>query len=888
MPDVTYDDRSFLVDSQRIWLVSGAVHYFRIPSEFWRDRLLKAKRGGLNCISTYIAWNYHEPIEGQWELSDDRDIISFVRIAQELGLYVILRPGPYIGAEWDFGGLPPWLTTKTGVAYRTSSAAYTHYFDKYCRNILPRLAEHQVTHGGNIVLIQNENEYLMTTMPDRLSHLEFISQLFRRSGFDIPIITCNRLTDPPLSDSVECATGGTDIVQQLKQLRFHQPDRPLVAIELYTGGPDCWGRDHEALEARQVARSAMAVLGCGAQPNYYMYHGGTNFGFWAGRLGGTEAAYGTTSYDYDAPLAEGGGLTEKYYLTRPVNMLGTYMGRFLAGCAGDPPPGTVLDSTAVLNLTGPEASWVFLTNNGREDIETVRISLPMGDQLTVPLAPIGAAAVPYHLAIAPGKGLDYSNVTPLGLFGEDVLVFHGPEGWEARISINERELVAKIPAGDTVTLLNHEDMRIILIRTELAQRTWFVEDTLVFGPAFVGETLEEISPQPGAKQYSVLPLDGKLGKRKLPEDKPPIPAGPKLKPWKRISVCTEPVSHDLEWKRIERPTDVDKLGIHQGYVWHRLVWDEPRARKRALFLPDCEDRAMLFLNGEFLGIWGRSEDAARSPMPAALRRGENALTMLIDNLGRSSSGWRLGEAKGLFGHVYDAKALSIRKPKLKPLERFPRRIVPRGLSYLLPSLERLPAWSLDVDLALSQIAPVHLSLADFPHHVAVLCNDRSVGFFPCEGNNHGELTLAAGLKKGKNLLRLLLWGDVKPAIAEKIHLHALLTAVSQDATWGYRPWEKPTPGGPVVGKDQPAWYTSQFACQACDVPLFLHVAGARKGQVFVNGHNVGRFWTIGPQEYYYLPACWLQEHNEVLLFVEQGHLPRRTRLEYRPLGPYRP
>ncbi|HUS92381.1 MAG TPA: beta-galactosidase [Phycisphaerae bacterium] len=887
MTDVRYDDRSFLVDGQRVWLVSGAVHYFRIPSELWRGRLLKARRGGLNCISTCIAWNLHEPREGQWEMSGDKDIVSFIRQAGDMGLYVILRPGPYIAADWDFGGLPGWLTTKTGMAYRTNSAAYTHYFDKYCHNVLSRLAELQVTRGGNIVLIQNENQYGMTTMPDRLNHLEFISQLFRRSGFDIPIITNNLLTEPRLADSIECVSGGAEIVQKLKQLRFRQPDKPLIAIELHTGQADAWGAEHGTVGARQTARRAMEVLGCGAQYNYYMYEGGTHFGLWGSRMGSSDAAYQTTSYDYDAPIAEGGGLTEKYYLTRVVNMMAEHMGPFLAECTGWPPAATAHDSTAVMNLSSSAGSWVFVTNNGRDDITTVRICLPSGMDLTVPLGLIGAAAVPYEMTVAPEKVLDYSDLTPLGKFGEDLLVFHGPEGWPARISINGKEIRARVPKGDEPLLLEHQDLRIILVRSELAMRTWFVEDTLVFGPAFVGETPEDTVHAPGAKHVWLLPPDGKLTHRKAPADRPHRPTAPKLKPWKRISVCTEPVADDLEWTKIDRPTDVDKLGVHQGYLWQRLVWDEPRARKCDLFLPGCEDRATLFLNGSFLGIWGRSEDAARDLLPAELRRGANTLTLLLDNLGRSHSGWRLGEAKGLFGHVYEAKCLK-RKPRLVSEAKFPRRIVPRGLSHLIDPLERLPAWSLEFELPLTRVAPVHLSFTDVPHHVAVLCNDRMVGFFPSEGRNFGDLTLAAELRKGKNLVQMMMWGDVDPKVHEKVRFHSLLAPLSQDAALSCRPWAMPSAGGPVVGKDQPAWYATEFTWQPHEEPLFVHVAGAKKGQVFLNGRNVGRFWTIGPQEYYYLPACWLAEKNELLLFVEQGHLPRRTRLEYRPLGPYRP
>ena len=694
MANVTLDDRSFLIDEQRVWLVSGSVHYFRTPAALWRDRLLKAKRAGLNCVTTYVAWNFHEPVEGEWDFEGDRDVAAFVRLAQELGLYVILRPGPYICAEWDFGGFPGWLVTKSGITYRTNNAAYTHYFDKYFRQILGRLAEFQVSRGGNIILIQNENEYTQTAMPERSAYLEFISQLFRRAGFDIPIVSCNYFTDPPVPEAVECLNGWGNEVQLLKQLSVRQPGAPLLFTEYWCGWFDCWGGSHAVKDDAEVARRALEILGCGGQYNYYMFHGGTNFGFWGGRQEGWETAYQTTSYDYDAPLAEGGGLTDKYYLTRLVNLLANHMGPFFAECFMEEPPTTVHDSTNVLNTTGTLGRWAVVTNNGREEITSARISLPRGTELDVSLEPLGATAVPINLALSESQTLDYANLMPLGEFGEKVLVFHGPEGWPARISVNNQEVTAEVPDGDDPKVIEHEELCIVLVNSDLAQRTWPLEESILFGPRFVGESDEDLVHAPGAKQYAILDLEGKLTHKKLrASGSSRKPAAPRLGSWSRVSVCREPVAKpdELEWTSIPGPRDVDRLGVPYGYVWYRVEIDAPRAKRRKLFLPECEDRATLYLNGNLLGTWGRGEDAKREPLGASFRKGTNALTAMVDNLGRMKTGPRLGELKGLFGHIYDAKPL---KPtfRLKAQDGFNKRIVPRQFAQVLPTLEKLPVY----------------------------------------------------------------------------------------------------------------------------------------------------------------------------------------------------
>ncbi|KPK85793.1 MAG: hypothetical protein AMJ81_02720 [Phycisphaerae bacterium SM23_33] len=887
MPMVRYDDRSFIVDEQRIWLCSGSIHYFRVPHQLWRDRLLKARRAGLNCVQTYVAWNVHEQDQGEWDFAGDRDLRQFVTLAGELGLYVILRPGPYICAEWDFGGFPAWLASKSGVAYRTANATYMHYFDKYLGQVLPRLADLQVTRGGNIILIQNENEYVYTTQPDRLNYCQFISQLFRRAGFEIPIITCNFLTEPRIPETIECMNCWGDEVQRLKALRAAQPDAPMLVTEFWTGWFDHWGGPHQVKQAREVARRALEILGCGCQLNYYMWHGGTNFAFWGSRLSTHEASYQTTSYDYDAPLAEGGGLTEKYYLTKLVNMLGSRFGHVFAQGRMEGPGATVHSGTQALNVSGPAGRMVVVTNNGRDQIDTARISLPDGRELDVSLHCFGAAAIPVGVRLGQDVVLDYANLMPLGLFGESNLVLHGPAGWEGRISVNGREVRATVPEADRVVLLEHRGQRIVVLNSETAQRSWEVDGALVIGPEFVGETIEDVKLAAGTRQYMILSPEGRLTHKKVRSVPARQPTPPKLGSFSRICVCEEPINRELPWKKLDRPRDMAALGIQHGYGWYRLQVQSPRAQKRHLFLPDCEDRATIYLNKQWVGVWGWGPGAARRPIPADFRRGVNDLVFLVDNLGRVNVGPYLGQLKGIHGRLWEAKPLRTNKFKIREGGEFSRRMVPRMMAHMVPELEAGPMYTAEVNLSLPRICPVHLSYTGLRRHVMITCNGRQAGFFPNSGG-YAQLTLGNELKSGKNTLRLLVWGAVTGKELEEVKLHLLTEQLASGERWSYRRWELPVGHARVVGKGLPAWYRSRFKIKELSaVPLFLRISGTRKGQILLNGHNVGRFWNIGPQEYYYLPEPWLTEDNELVIFAEQGDVPSGSRLLFRPRGPYR-
>ena len=902
MATVTYDNRSFVLDGRRIWLISGTIHYFRVPARLWRDRLLKARRGGLNCIETYVAWNFHEPMEGKWDFTGDHDVVEFIRQAADMGLYVIIRPGPYICAEWDAGGFPSWLRTKSGLQYRTNNAIYTHYYDKYFRQILPRLAELQVSRGGNIVAIQNENEYFMTTMPDRQEYLDFITQMIRRAGFDIPILTCNWLTEPMVEGAIECNNSWDQGVSNLRRLRHMQPDTPLLTTEFWPGWFDWWGEPHHTRDDRESARRAMELVGAGSQVNYYMYHGGTNFGFWAGRSNTNDHCYITTSYDYDAPIAEGGGLTHKYYLLRLVNLLNRHMGDLLAA-AIPLETATTLSGVGTLTVAGPQGRLTVVTNNGDDSLRTTRVVLHDGRVIDVDMSHFGAVAVVDDVPLTDAHMLDYSNLMPLGFFGGNVLVLHGLPGQAGVVSINGQELKVQVPAKNVPLHLQHQGLTLLVMPSSLAQRCWPTDGVLVIGPDFVGDTAEEVVPHHGDKQYLLMMLDSlELASRKYA---PPTSARkakpPALGAWRCVSVCEEPNGAELDWRKLDRPRDLDTLGVGQGYGWYKVKVSCPRAARKRIFLPQSDDRVLVWANGQPAGTWGRGPGAQRTPLAVELHRGENTLTFLADNMGRFNFGPHLGEPKGIWGDVFADSRLKIAPWKSRPANNndFSRRVVPRNQAYLLKELQEQPLMVYETTFTLSKPTAVSLRYTGLDRHVAVLCNDHPAGFFGALSGGFADIVLSSEMKEGVNRLKLLVWRGADAQQLANVHLHLLEENLTAGAKWQFRSWMVPTPPAgasrhaveikpPTASHPRPAWYACTFkAPPANSPPLFLNVKGAEKGQIFLNGHDIGRYWTVGPQPCYYLPSAWLIEGaNHLQLFSETGRPPKGSLLEFKPLGPY--
>ncbi|MGH9405718.1 MAG: beta-galactosidase [Terriglobia bacterium] len=493
---IRYDAYCFTVRDRDTFLHSGCFHYTRCPRELWRDRLLKFKQAGFNTIETYVFWNYHEPVEGRIDLNEFED---FIKLVGEMGFYLVVRPGPYVCAEWDAGGFPHWIIAEQ-FPLRSADARSIATSQHWYNAVLPVIQRHLITAGGPIILIQIENEYDYWRLPspEKSQYITALAQMVWNSGIDIPIITnwCREARDnsnPVMARITDTAdfyprwnvVGGT--LKRLDALRKAEPGSPLGVTELQGGWFSQIGGklsvDQPGVNGAQLNLLTKTMIEYGVTfYSYYMGFGGTNFD-WAGKKL-------TTTYDYAAPIREPGGLWEKYYEARGINEVLNRYGPLLARAQAIPGVQSTNAAVSVTERVNGKSGFLFVRENANAR-QQYKMTFPDPNGLarrpiTVPregtltLGPREMKMLPVQVPL-PGSQLRYTTAEVLG-HGINVdrafLIVYDERGRTAEIAVaTDREPQVD---GDTVYQYWDSDYESVVlgISVHRIEQMWLVNDEL--------------------------------------------------------------------------------------------------------------------------------------------------------------------------------------------------------------------------------------------------------------------------------------------------------------------------------------------------------------------------------------------------------------------------
>jgi len=364
---VSFDSIAVLINGERSLLISGEMHYARSPRELWPQLLDRSREMGLNSIASYVFWDFHEPEKDVYDFSGQRDIGYFLSLCKERNLDVILRIGPYCCAEWNFGGYPPYLRDEPGITLRTYNKPYMDRVEKYFKHLAAEVRPFLAANGGPVILVQVENEYANVAKrygEDGQKYLEWVVELAGRVGFDVQKITC----EGGAEGAIECVNGHSIPSDRSERHKTNKPEQPLLWTELWPAWYNTWGYQQHFRDARNIAFHILNFLGSGGTGwNYYMWHGGTNFGR-------TSMYLQTTSYDFDAPLDEYGRPTLKgKYLSKLHHVVTANSKLFL-----DAQRSQVNSPSGIMITTwrkGNESIILYLNENNKE-VSEGNLTLP--------------------------------------------------------------------------------------------------------------------------------------------------------------------------------------------------------------------------------------------------------------------------------------------------------------------------------------------------------------------------------------------------------------------------------------------------------------------------------------------------------------------------------
>ncbi len=886
---VDFDKKGFLINGKRTFLVSAGLEYARIPHELWKDRLLRLQRAGFNCIEIYTFWNWHEPKEGVFDFNGDHDLGAFLRLVKSMGLYAIVRVGPYYCAEWDNGGYPLWLRFKTGVRVREDNIAFEKYVDRFFDKLLPIVCGQQIHRGGAVILVQLENEHMKgwgTYMPD--GYFRHLRAKALSMGLEVPYFFSGlHHASDPAGEGGAAGYGG-----DTASLDDPARPNPWMSTEFWSVWYNAYGSAEK--DAREYARRTWKIIAHGGGGyNYYMAHGGSNFGF-------TNNDEDAASYDYGAAVGQAGDLRPIYYSFRKTAWFARSMQEVLENSEDgtDAWKGVCKDSVLRITARHSPAGDLLFADNPSGGERQLRLELDdrgkLGDPVRLPaqgaLSVAAGEIVPiiHDVVVAPGVILEWGPVRLLGLSRQEkttTLVIYGQAGSPAELYFSVKGKVSpatgaeRFVAGEGKIALRalFRDIdvpdeyafsvggltvRIVAVNEVLANRVWFTEKGVIAGPAYVGEVRGD--------QF--------LAERAMPPHKEIAPLA--LTDWRVRKV--KPFGDDHAWLYSPMPKQMGADGNETPWAWYRGNVEVKDAGEYVLQV-EGGDRATVFVDN----LPVKRVNLHEGEIPLTLTKGMHALALFTAHDGRDKLAGFSGDmstvdSKGLTGTVrlvkggasrhilegwqYSKDGLSGWKDYTIGDDVFDKQ---QGTAWFRTVLPQPPAGVKKTQLdfrSVDENATVYINGRRLTRHegwnipfslllegVDTMARPTVLSIFIENYSNEGGIdrpVKISYLTGGEDITGWHMCGGTGDTVAiREEELRDTITPRFYKAVFD-------APGYGISG-DHLIWR--------------VLTKGLGHGSVWVNGHNLGRYPEKVPAPGLYIPECWMKTGgNELLIFEEDG------------------
>jgi beta-galactosidase len=937
----------FYINGQPTIIRSGSIHYARVPRELWRDRIWRLKMMGFNAVQSYVFWNATEPKEGQWGLTDNVDLDAWLSLLKEMNMYALVRVGPYACAEWEEGGYPSWLTVKPGMIQREMGPSLP-YSDAYLNKVEGIVARQQINHGGSVILVQLENEHSRGWGTQALDpYLKYLDDQARKNGVEVPMFNSG------LHHSQDPAG----------EAPFPVDPSPWYSTEFWTGWIGKYGDMAPGTLSEKIRGTWKIIAFGGAGYNYYMAHGGTNFGY-----SGSGEAPGV-SYDYSAPIGEAGQFHNLYYPARRAAYFAQAFTPILVGSHDDP---TLAKSDQpdlrVTTRTNPlGGSIIFLDHFLRKtSAAPVAAILPDASAYHAPKADpnvvlethvtVGNRTLPHQGAIKVAAmeprtiivnmpwtdNASFESICTNVLLRQtigttDYWVCYGPAGDSGEVTLTRKapstapaQFDFTYPKDDTVTEISLDSgdgrrAKLLVMNTDLTNRTWLAHDKLYIGPSFVLEDGGMEFP-PGGGRATIYSAAGKSEVAQTPVVVPDLP---KLANWMWQDAAPEraPDFSTVGWLKSQGPQAMETYDSFQNrYGWYRTTLPRDSEGPISLHFAGQSGTFAPFLNGQpgpvSTLLYGQ---AGTIDLPNA-KAGDNVLAILVKASSRPKTTFRgpvgMQLARGLWGGASadaaptpiavswkkwgkataNAVADDLAKPDyddttwtaLDATASSTAMTMDRGVSWFRGTFNLTPD-QVDSILQLPRFASIPPAVkqkgAPVPARSIVYLNGQplaepveDVSHILVSGKNTILLEVQSHLGEDAGALTLGLWHN-SPLSHATWYFHGGLDDLDETAIIGrvtnwsdflsHRPWlsgDPATAGAPTFWRCTFAYHPAAQTRES----MGLITTGLKAGSIWLNGHNLGE----SPQIYtMYMPECWLKDgDNDLVVFDLYGNKPDQVQL----------